>query len=567
MAHGSLLTRVAVSRGISGEALNGFLEPKRGDLVHPRELFGAVAVGERLAAALRTGKKIAIFGDYDADGMCAAAILLHWMRALRPEDPPMVYIPNRATDGYGLSARAVEQLHQQGVHTIVSVDCGITAIDEASQARRLGLELLITDHHRPRADGQLPNVDAIAHPALHGASGELCGAAVAWKVGWAMAIACSTEKLTPPLRELFIETLALAAIGTVADVMPLVGENRTIARLGSARIANSTLPGVRTLAREAGIGQRDRVDAERISFGIAPILNACGRLGDPSLAVELLGLPAHPPIELKGRDEQRAKELAAKFTRLNEDRKEIERGIVDAALVQWETSGIAGSAACVLWSPDWRRGVVGVACARLVEKLRVPVVLLEQDGAVAYGSSRSVDGYSVLEGLQACSAHLLRFGGHDAAAGVSIRVDRLPAFREAFTAHAASHRGTSAPPTLRPDVELFGTDLTVKSLEELETLGPFGRGFRAPRVLVRDAMVSSDPRPFGADGDHLSFFVRIGDLSGPEVRCTWWRQACHAGELSRGMQVQLIATPQVDRWKSAPRCALTLLDVSINPPG
>ena len=557
---GSLMERIATVRGIPASSLPKFIAPTFGDLALPKELHGAVEVGERLANAVRAGRKIAIFGDYDADGMCASAILLHLIRAVRPSDPPIVYIPERATEGYGLSVAAIQQLASIGVQTIISVDCGVTAIEEAREARRLGLELLITDHHTMLPDGLLPDVDAIAHPGLGGGTTELCGAAVAWKVGWAFSCAwCGSDRVPTILRELLVETLALAAFGTVADVVPLRGENRLIARLGAARIAKSGLPGLLALAREAGINANDRVDGERISFGIAPIVNACGRLGRPLDAVELLGLP---PLSQEGGDTEKilrsAKQMASKFQQLNNRRKQVERLIVDAASKRIEEGLGHARGACVLAAPDWPRGVVGIACSRLAEMFSVPVVLMESEGDFAHGSARSVEGYSVLEGLQSCSKLLERFGGHAAAAGVAIRVDRIDAFREALSAHAAENRRNHEAPSIRPDIELFASDLRIDSFEALDDLGPFGRTFSAPTVFIRNAIVSSEPRLFGEKSDHLSIFVRMDGSD--EIRCTWWRQAGQFGRVKRGLRLNLMAIPQVDRWGSTPRVAFTLLD-------
>ncbi len=560
------MERVASARGIAENALAKFSAPTMGDIAHPKELPGAVAVGERLATAVRSGRKIAIFGDYDADGMCASAILLHLMRAVRPDDPPIVYIPERATEGYGLSVPAIQHLASMGIQTIVSVDCGVTAIEEAREARRLGLELLVTDHHAMLPSGALPDVDAIAHPALDGGTGELCGAAVAWKVGWAFSCAwCGSARVPEILRELLKETLALAAIGTIADVVPLRGENRVIARLGAERIADSALPGLLALARDAGIGSKDRVDAERISFGIAPIVNACGRLGRAVNAVTLLGLPSlavagSNPVELM----RTAGRLSADFRQLNDVRKQIERRIVDSASLRTDEGLGEARGACVLAAPDWPRGVVGIACSRLVETLGVPVILLEIDGEFAHGSARSVEGYSVLDGLHSCSSLLERFGGHAAAAGVAVRMDRLAAFREALSAHASKNQHSAQAPSIRPDVEFFAQDLSVESFEALERLGPFGRTFPAPSVFIRDAVVSRDASTFGAKSDHLSFYARIGDSSPTEVRCTWWRQAGQASRIRRGDRLNLVAIPQVDRWKGTPRPAFTVIDATMN---
>lgn len=561
---GTLVERIATSRGVAPSALKAFLNPTLADLRPIKELHGAHEVARRLVQAVRAGKRIAIFGDYDADGMCATAILLHFLRSVCEEQPPTIYIPQRATDPYGLSVAALQRLALDAVDVVVTVDCGITAVDEALEARRLGIELLITDHHALLTGDVLPEAIAIAHPALGSTPSQLCGAAVAWKVGWAFAVEwCESEKVSPMFRELLVETLALAAFATIADVVPLAGanaqDNRTIVRMGSARIAMSGLPGLLALAREAGIGANDLVDAERISFGIAPIINACGRLGNPLDAVKLLGLSA-----TSAGGEARA--LAKQFGQLNADRKLKERVIVDAATRRIEQGLGKTRGACVLADSNWQRGIVGIACARLSDTFNVPVVLLESDGEFAYGSARSVAGYSVLEGLHSCKHLLERYGGHAAAAGIKVRVDRIAEFREGLSTHAAARRSSADVIPLRADAILSGSDLCVEVFESLASLGPFGMGFPAPILLVREAIVTRSGVPFGAESDHLSFHVRLTDANsrtnpGTEVRCTWWRQAAQYKRICTGMTLKMLVRAQVDRWKGPARPAFTILDV------
>lgn len=568
VADGSLVERIARSRGMDSQEVRRLQAISFNDLEAPEKLFGAIEVAKRLVHAVRAGRTIAIYGDYDADGMCACAILLHVLRAVRPEKPPLIQIPLRASEGYGLSMSALKQLASSGVQTIITVDCGITAVEEAAAARELGVELLITDHHSLNADGRLPDADAICHPALAvgdvgAGDGLLCGAAVAWKVALAFAREWTgSDRVPTQLKELLVETVSLAALGTVADVVPLSGENKVIVRLGCQRMACSGLPGLRALAKQAGIKPTETVDAERISFGIAPILNACGRLGRAVDAVELLGIPSRHEANLN-HDAlvQRAGVIAGEFSVLNERRKDIERAIVTAAESRIEEGLASARGACVLADESWPRGVVGIACARMVDNLGVPVILLEREGDYAHGSARSIDGYSALEGLHAC-AHLLdRYGGHAAAAGVSLRCDRLDEFREAFSAHAAANRPQGNQQCLKPDCQLDSADLSVTSFESITQLGPFGRGFPAPTVLLRRAQICSDPRKFGSDESHLSFYVRLSQ-GGPELRCTWWRKAAMAPRVRRGAFIHLVARPTVDRWKGPPKAALVVMDAA-----
>lgn len=560
---GSLLERVALNREISPEQIRRMAEMSFVDLSPPEALPGAVDVARLLVRAIRDGRKVAIYGDYDADGMCASAILAHVFRGIRGDFVPVVHIPTRATDPYGLWEPALVQLAKSGVQTIVTVDCGITAVREALIARDLGMELLITDHHAFNHGGELPQAAAICHPQIGGGCELPCGAAVAWKVAWAVAREwCGSDRVTKLLRELLVETLSLAALGTVADVVPLVGENRLIVRLGSERIARSGLPGLRALARQGGISPTDRVDAERISFSLAPILNACGRLGGAVDAVDLLALPSiheagHNHAELANRAGMAASEFAA----LNAKRKEIEKGIVDGAMTRIDEGMADARGACVLADEQWPRGVVGIACARLVEILGVPVALLERDGEWAYGSVRSVEGYSALDGLHACSHLLERYGGHAAAAGLTVRCQRIEEFRRAFSSHAAANRPSGDLQRLRPDAHLLGEELTLDHFQSLAQLGPFGRGFPPPSVLISSARVCGEPRCFGSDESHLSFHVKLQE-DGSQVRCTWWRKASVIRRLPRGTLLHLVARPTVDNWRGEARPVLIIQDAA-----
>lgn len=556
------MDRVALARGIALGDLAWFLEPSFNNLADPATLAGASAVATRLVSAVREGRPLAVYGDYDADGMCAAAILHHAIRAARPDTCVHTHVPLRSTEGYGLSVASLEQLAARGIRTIITVDCGVTAFDEAQRAHDLGIELLITDHHALDPRGRLPVAAAIAHPGLGDNPTQLCGAAVAWLVSWAfLREYTGNPKLTTPMRETLLETLALAAVATIADIVPMVGQSRVIARLGLSRVAASGLPGLRALARKAGISAKESVDAERISFGIGPLLNACGRLGKAVDAVELLALPA---THERGHDtqsiERRAGQTASEFSQLNQRRKVIEREIVESAGGRL-TEGLGTTrGACVLADPGWPRSVVGIACARIAETNRVPTVLLEQAGEMAYGSGRSVEGYSLLNGLQECSHLLERFGGHAAAAGLSLKVANIEAFREALSEHASRHTVGIAGGEIRPDVELFARDISLEAFESLQRLGPFGNGFPQPMGLVRRAMVTSDGRSFGAQGDHLSFHIGLDGAPQSEIRCTWWRQGSRASRIRRGQRVHVVVRPQVDRFGRQPRPAFAVVD-------
>ena len=561
---GSLRDRVARARGLDIETLGRYCSPTVESVCVPDALPGARAVAARLVNSLRADKSIVIYGDYDADGMCAAAILMHVLRALRPDAPPRVHIPDRRSDGYGLSVRPLEELAQQGAQTIVTVDCGVTGFAPAVRARELGLELLITDHHALGPGGAMAEAAAIAHPGVGGALGEVCGATVAWLVACATVEAWYADKTVPSeTSQLLVELLALAAIGTVADVMPLIGQSRAVAALGLSRANRSALPGVAALKTGGGIRSYERLDAEAVGFRVAPLLNACGRLGQPADAVELLSLAcggSHAASTL--RDTRRATEIVGAFGKLNEQRKQLEREIVNAAQRRLDEGFGAKRGAIVLSSREWRREVVGIACARIAEREGVPVVLLEEHNGVAHGSGRGISGYSLLEGLRSCEHLLERYGGHASAAGVSVQVAHIPAFREALSSHAAENAPRLGPPTITADTIVHPEDIDVRAIEAVDSLGPFGHGFPQPKLLVRQAVIRSAPEVFGAERDHLRFFAAHAAKPSRELRCVWWRHGAMLQKLRPGSRVHLVGCVQIDRYGGAPKPAFRVIDIA-----
>jgi single-stranded-DNA-specific exonuclease len=564
-----LAERVAMARGIALPATAPAAGSGLSELPAPESVPGAVRAGELLAGALRAGERIAIHGDYDADGICAASILVHVLRAARPDCAPIAHVPLRMAEGYGLSASALEQFAAQGATMVVTVDCGITALAEARRARELGMRLVVTDHHAfaRSADGSiaLPDADAVVHPAL-AADGAApagspawhsCGALVAWMVAWAFARSWSgSERVQPALREALLETLPLAALGTITDVMPLQGANRALVRAGLARLSRTGIPGLAALVRTCGVRPGTDVDVERVQFSIGPVLNASGRIGDANAAVELLSMPAEQGTRFRAFGEPspevlaRVTSLAASFVQMNERRKTLERMVHEQAVARVEREGMGASrGAVVLADAAWPRGIVGIASARVVERTGLPTVLLSIEDGTCHGSARSVEGYSILEGLNSCAAHLLRWGGHAAAAGVSLDESAVDAFREALSDHASRHL-TDAAPSLRPiDCTAGVADLDERSIRSVARMGPFGPGWPEPTVLVPAVRVVGRPRAFGKERDHAEFVASVDGPERRELRCVWWRQAALMARLSPGMTVNLVAELKLDDFR------------------
>jgi single-stranded-DNA-specific exonuclease len=450
---------------------------------------GAFArIGEAVELILRhcsRGERITVHGDYDADGVCSTAVLVRALRALGADVDS--YLPDRASDGYGLNESTVRRLHERGTRLIVTADCAITAVTEVAAAKALGMEVVITDHHAPRADGVLPQAP-IVHPALCSyPCPDLCATAVAHKLAQALWLAVGRE-----VDELD-EDLDLVALATVADVVLLTGENRSLVRRGLRVLAGTRKPGLRALMAVAGV-DASRVNERALGFALAPRLNAAGRLYRADAGLELI----------LTEDPARAMQIADELDRCNRERRIVERGILFQAEAQ--IAALGERAAYVLAAEDWHAGVVGIVASRLAERHHRPVVLVGLEGDRGKGSGRSIEGFDLLGGLSACSEHLLRYGGHRAAAGVEIERDRVADFAAALCEHAAD---VLAPEDMtaveRVDAVVGGDELGMTLAEELQTLAPFGRGNPSVSLMLADASFR-DGRPMG-EGKHLRFTV------------------------------------------------------------
>jgi single-stranded-DNA-specific exonuclease len=469
------------------ELARAFLEA---DESHPPADFaGMEAIVERIGAAIEAGQRITVHGDFDVDGVCATALTVSTLRGLGADCDWL--IPDRIADGYGISAANVEKLAERGTALILSVDCGVTAVEEVRLARDLGLEVIITDHHQ--AGEELPDC-LILHPELSGYPfASLCGTAVAWKLASALR-----EAGGGPDEERDVDLVALA---TVADVVPLVGENRALVKRGLAEIRRARRPGLRALMAAAKC-EPTRLDESDLGFRLAPRINAAGRLYRADAGVELL----------LTEDEGRAEEIATELSRANSERRATEREVDTAAeaCLRELPEQLQVAHGLVLAGQDWHPGVVGIVASRLVERHRRPVVVISLDGeGGGRGSGRSIPGFDLLAALQACSEQLESFGGHRAAAGLSLRAENVEAFRDAFAAHANS---VLAPEDLRRteriDAMVGGVGLGLDLAEELGQLAPFGIGNPGVRLMVPSARVS-DVRTMG-EGKHARFSLHSG---------------------------------------------------------
>jgi single-stranded-DNA-specific exonuclease len=451
----------------------------------PHEFRGIGDAVEMILRHVAGGSRITVHGDYDVDGICSTAVLVRALRGLGAEVDH--YLPDRASDGYGLNLDTVQRLAARGTQLLVTVDCAVTAVEEVTVAQSLGMEVVVTDHHTPRADGILPQAP-IVHPRLCGyPCADLCATAVAYKLAEALY---SAQERDP--RELSRD-LDLVALATVADVMPLTGENRTLVRRGLRALAATTKPGLRALMSVAGVDSA-KVNERALGFALAPRLNAAGRLYRADAGLELI-LTSDP---------QRAQEIARELDSANHERRQIEQRIRFEAEAQMAELG--ERAAYVLVGESWHPGVIGIVASRLVERSGRPVVMIALDGAEGRGSGRSIESFDLLAGLTACAASLLGYGGHRAAAGVQIERGRVEEFAAVLDAHAeAILRPGDLIPVERVDAIVKGPELGMALAEELQQLAPFGRGNPTVSLLLEDA-VFRDSRPMG-EGKHVRFSV------------------------------------------------------------
>jgi single-stranded-DNA-specific exonuclease len=485
-------------RGVNRpEEAKTFLEPKLSGLRPPEELPGCRKAAECILQAIRNGEKIVVYGDYDVDGMTGTAILRQTIRHFGGD--VSYYVPHRIEEGYGLNEQALKTLAEQETRLLVTVDCGITSHRETRLAQQLGMRVVVTDHHTPTET--LPEAEAIAHPQLDDYPFPgLSGSTVAFKVAWALCtLACGEKKVPPAVRGLLIQLVGLAAMGTIADVVPLIDENRVLVRYGLEQsLPNYPTLGLRELMKTIGL-DGEKISCDKIGFNLAPRLNAAGRLGQAQLAVELMVTDR----------KERATELAQYIEGLNNTRKTLERSILLSASRQAkEQFAPEEDAALVLADPEWHPGVIGIVAGRLSEKYHRPVILIAQDKMGAKpgtGSARSVPGFHLFEALNACSEHLVRFGGHAAAAGLGIDDAQIPAFREAFREYAATHlREDQSTPELWIDAEFPFSAFTHKTVGQIESLRPFGCENTKPILCSSGVQLVEPPRTMGKTEQHLS---------------------------------------------------------------
>lgn len=534
-----ILAALLINRGYADErSARAFLTPSYDQLHEPYLMLGMKEGVARLQQAIDAQEPILIYGDYDVDGTTGTAILLRALKLLGARAG--FHVPHRFTEGYGIQQPALEKAVSEGYKLVVSVDCGIRAHAPLHWARDNGLDVIITDHHLPDDNEGAPPAYAVLNPNQKGCTypdKNLAGVGVAFKLVHALFRERGRESQVAAF-------LKIVAIGTVADVAKLTGENRTIVALGLKDLARAANPGLRALISVAGCGDGKGMTAYDLGFRIGPRINAAGRMDAAKAVVELFDT----------RDSAVARHLAEQLDARNEERKAVQQQIVDLALAEIEDRD---SFVTVIAGEQWHRGVIGIAASKIAERLHRPCVVLSVEGDVAHGSGRSIEAYHLLNGLTACSDLFEKFGGHSHAAGITIRPERIDEFRRRLNEHAASClTAEDLEHSVAIDMELAPEAITFAMAKELQALEPFGAGNPRPVFATRNLRCLSEPVVL--KGQHLKL-----RLAGPQNRPleAIWFNCVEEGETPRlNGSIELAYTIELSAWNDEYRLQLNVVD-------
>jgi len=550
-----LVARLLLRRGFNTSVTaDAFLARKLTQLHDPALLPDIDVAVKRIQQAVDRGEKIVLFGDYDADGITSTALLGRFLittkRFLRAKFEVECRVPQRA-HGYGLSKEAVSGILACGPKLLITLDNGISAHDALDEFAAAGVDCIVVDHHH--CGETLPRAIAVVNPKRKDSKypfSELCGAGIAFKLAWALAVAFSkSTKVAPELREFLLDALAYAAIGTIADVVPLVDENRILAHQGLVALNRTKAVGLRALIQHAAIDGPPR--ASDVSFRIAPRLNAAGRCGEVDEALTLLLTD----------DAAEAQTLAAKLEQYNSERQGIEQRILEEARAQALLAMAQNPAALVLASGDWHQGVIGIVASRIVEEFYRPTVMLSLDAAMgtARGSGRSIHGLHLAEALESAAGFLKTHGGHAMAAGCSLSSEHVDAFRAALASHAAERlKGEMLQPSLRVDDSISLRELTPTVCDELDALEPFGSGNPRPLFAAEGVALVGKPSLMGRDETHVTFFARQEKTS---LRCVgfhWAERFNNLCDAAGAGALQLAFRPNINEFRGQRNVELVL---------
>lgn len=542
-----LVARLLVNRGITtvNEAKT-YLFPTYADLHSPFDMADMEKAVERIRDAIKNGEQIYIYGDYDADGTTATALLVNAFRHI--DYPVKYYIPHRFEEGYGLNKQAIEEINDKGCKLLITVDCGITSINQVKFANELGIDVILTDHHQP-PETDPPPAYAIISPKVQGNEypyPDLAGVGLAYKVAQGFIE-----------DETYLTTLLdLVVLGTVVDLAPLTGENRTLSKLGLEEISKQSRIGIRKLCSAAGYSDKD-IDGRTLSWGLGPRINAAGRMDTAKKVVELLTTDSAETAET----------LANELNSCNQQRKILENNIQEKAneLLRIDDN-FDEYKGLVVASSRWgaqAKGVVGIVASRLLEQYYRPIFVLVIDGDEATGSGRCIDGMNLADSLNSCSHLLIKHGGHKAAAGVTLKTDNLPKFKEVFNEFACQHlTEKDLIPKLALDFETNLQSLTLETLKQFSIMEPFGLENPSPRFISKGLSIEGIPSLMGQDKQHLSMRVSDGTSN---LKTIAWRKSDHFATFKRpDISIDMAYSPEINEYNDVVSVQLILEDFHVH---
>src|SRR5712664_102786 len=544
----TIVAALLIARGHQDvDSAQAFLKPSLDQLHDPFLMRGMTDAVKRLLQAIDNQEPILIYGDYDVDGTTGTAVLL---RALRMLGATAGYhVPHRFTEGYGIRQDALEKAFGEGYKLVVSVDCGITAHEPLHWARAKGLDVIVTDHHLPDADRSAPPALAVLNPNQHGCDypdKNLAGVGVAFKLIHALFRERGREAQVPGF-------LKMVAIGTVADVAKLSGENRAIVALGLSDLPRAVNPGLRALIEIAGCGDDGEMTAYDLGFRIGPRINAAGRMDAARAVIELF----------EAKEKAEARRLAEHLDTRNSERKEVQREIFNRAIEEFESGAERDSQthAAVIAGDGWHLGVIGLAASKIAERLNRPCVVISLDGDIGHGSARSIEAYHLFDGLTACRDLLDKFGGHSHAAGLSIRRGQIPAFRRRLNENAATClTEEDMEQVVAIDAEVSSQSLGFQLAQDLTALEPFGAGNPRPVFMTRGFRVLSEPQIIKEQ--HLKLRV-AGDDNRP-MEASWWGGLEGAEQTPKANdRIDLAYELEANRWHGDIRLQLNVKDMRV----
>lgn len=549
-----VVAKILSLRGITEpNSAASFLNAPLKDILDPFLMKGMRESVERIIKAIRDEEKVLIFGDYDVDGVTAASLFVHFFREIGY--PVDYYIPNRLKEGYGLSLEAIENIRKKGVNLLITADCGIGSVSEVKRAVELGMDVIITDHHQ--VPQTLPPAYSILNPLQKNCVypyKSLSGAGIIYK----LLIGLRTELRKTSYAEKLPNLkrhLDLVALATIADLVPLTGENHILAKHGLEELSGTAKPGLRALKSVSQLSEKV-IDTYSVGFLLAPRLNAAGRLGEAEKSVKLL----------TSEDMVESLKLATGLDEENRNRQQIQEDVIrEAKEMIKKNVNLKTEYTIVLESENWHPGVIGIAASKIVDMYHRPTILIALKNGTGKGSGRSIEPFNIYEGLKECSKLLSEFGGHEAAAGLALKQENISVFKSKFAMVASERlKPDDLIPTVRADDEINLDDMDIELIRQIESLAPFGMGNRRPAFVARNVQPFGDLIRMGKNKDHIKFEIRNKNGVRMEAVGFFMEKVFRKIDFKNCL-LDILFTPQINAWKGRETIQLKLADCRVHP--